>query len=150
MLPRAPTFFAMHCARCAKHHALSASSSVRCNDRLCWAVRHSSARRAQVYAQRQGGAANAYRFIFDGNRLAVDQTPDDVRPQPKLHAGAASVCSWKPGQRRCFAERAAVRARPSKLRRDRCRLLLCVAAQLDMEDEDVIDAMLEQVGGRAL
>ena len=45
------------------------------------------------YAQRQGGTRDAYRFIFDGNRIVETCTPDD----------------------------------------------------LEMEDDDVIDAMLEQV-----
>ena len=31
-----------------------------------------------VYAQRQGGAPDAYRFIFDGNRIVETATPDDV------------------------------------------------------------------------
>ena len=37
-----------------------------------------------VYAQRQGGTTNAYRFIFDGNRIVETQTPDDVR-NPACH-----------------------------------------------------------------
>ena len=45
-------------------------------------ARHVSAWRTQVYAQRQGGAASAYRFTFDGNRIVDTQTPDDVRAQP--------------------------------------------------------------------
>ena len=45
------------------------------------------------YAQRQGGTPDAYRFIFDGNRIGETATPND----------------------------------------------------LEMEDDDVIDAMLEQV-----
>ena len=32
-----------------------------------------------VYAQRQGGTANAYRFIFDGNRITETQTPADLQ-----------------------------------------------------------------------
>jgi hypothetical protein len=31
-----------------------------------------------VYAQRQGGTPDAYRFIFDGNRIVETATPDDV------------------------------------------------------------------------
>ena len=31
-----------------------------------------------VYAQRQGGAPDAYRFIFDGNRIVETARPDDV------------------------------------------------------------------------
>ena len=48
----------------------------------------------EIYAQRQGGAATAYRFIFRGNWFPGTQTPDD----------------------------------------------------LDMKDEDIIDAMIDQVG----
>ena len=31
-----------------------------------------------VYAQRQGGTPDAYRFIFDGNRIVETARPDDV------------------------------------------------------------------------
>ena len=32
-----------------------------------------------VYAQRQGGTTNAYRFIFDGNRIVETQTPFNLQ-----------------------------------------------------------------------
>ena len=31
-----------------------------------------------IYAKRHGGTPNAYRFIFDGNRVVDTATPDDV------------------------------------------------------------------------
>ena len=31
-----------------------------------------------IYAQQQGGAPSAYRFLFDGNRIVGTQTPDDL------------------------------------------------------------------------
>jgi small ubiquitin-related modifier len=31
-----------------------------------------------VYAQRQGGTPEAYRFIFDGNRIVETATPEDI------------------------------------------------------------------------
>lgn len=40
-----------------------------------------------VYAQRQGGTPNAYRFIFDGNRIVETQTPDDVIANARLSTG---------------------------------------------------------------
>ena len=78
-----------------------------------------------VYAQRQGGTTNAYRFIFDGNRIVETQTPDDVR-NPACHRHPF-------GYRRVHAQQRA--------------LTLRVRTQLEMENDDVIDAMLEQVGG---
>ena len=77
-----------------------------------------------VYAQRQGGTTNAYRFIFDGNRIVETQTPDDVRTPPATVTHSATAA--------CTQQRA---------------LTLRVRTQLEMENDDVIDAMLEQVGG---
>ena len=31
-----------------------------------------------VYAQRQGGTVEAYRFLFDGTRVQAEQTPDEL------------------------------------------------------------------------
>ena len=48
-----------------------------------------------VYAQRQGGTTNAYRFIFDGNRIVETQTPDDVRPPPATVTHSATAAASK-------------------------------------------------------
>ena len=78
-----------------------------------------------VYAQRQGGTTNAYRFIFDGNRIVETQTPDDVRTPPATVTHSATAA----------------------LHAQQRALTLRVRTQLEMENDDVIDAMLEQVGG---
>ncbi len=87
-----------------------------------------------VYAQRQGGTPSAYRFIFDGNRIVETQTPDDVRARPARAPRAAAAAVLLP------VHRSGPSQRP---RSPDARAWL----QLEMENDDVIDAMLEQVGG---
>ena len=78
-----------------------------------------------VYAQRQGGTTNAYRFIFDGNRIVETQTPDDVRTPPAtVTHSATAACSSTPGPSPRWLPRRIFRAH-SKLRLSPPRLSPC-------------------------
>ena len=83
-----------------------------------------------VYAQRQGGTTNAYRFIFDGNRIVETQTPDDVR-NPATRRLPSPAGYWYRRVQLCL---------PGGTRAQQRALTSRVRTQLDMENDDVIDA----------
>jgi hypothetical protein len=94
-----------------------------------------------VYAQRQGGTPSAYRFIFDGNRIVETQTPDDVCSPPLLSSPPLPPVPPLPPPPIRWSVVSPFNA-PSPP-----HVSPAVGVQLDMENDDVIDAMLEQVGG---
>ena len=127
-----------------------------------------------VCAQRQGGTPDDYRFVFDGNRIVDTATPDDVRAKPlplrvgsrlfvlggRLWGGLSSA----PGGEEGGAGEENRSNCPPSVHLDvsggrvmepiglgrwprAANVLPARPAQLEMEDDDVIDAMLEQTGG---
>lgn len=90
-----------------------------------------------AYAKQKNADAAAYRFVFDGNRISPESTPDSVRTSP--------YSTWPPHKTPCLsavANPGAVTVRRNLRNSPRVLLL-----QLDMEDGEIIDATLEQVGG---
>ncbi len=84
----------------------------------------------KAFCERQGVSMNTVRFLFDGNRINQEQTPQQACARPRASAQPARACA-----------RPHARAIASASQRRPCR------PQLDMEDGDVIDVMVEQQGG---
>lgn len=111
----------------------------------------------QAFCNRQGVALNSVRFLFDGQRLSANQTPQEVRRHCLAAAPRerASTHGFRPSERPSPSDagpiaRDTALARPllspTSRARHVCRALL---SQLEMEDGDVIDVMVEQQGGGA-
>jgi len=100
-----------------------------------------------------GADLESVRFLFDGQRLRPDQTPADVSTLTQ-HETTLTYCanivtaSLVAGYMSALrlgrvVQRVRVRSRAGLLRV--CAFIACF--QLDMEDEDEIDAMVQQTGG---
>ena len=85
-----------------------------------------------AFCQRQGMSQQGVRFLFDGERLNGNQTPAEARRAAPLELPASSSAAPASRPPRSLA----LRAHPPS-----------ATPQLDMEDGDVIDVMVEQLGG---
>lgn len=87
----------------------------------------------EAFCERKGYNPSHYRFIFDGERIQPDDTPEGL------------------GERRARVRPCAAGLRPAPLSLSLTRALLPRARSLSwpagMEDNDTIDAMVAQVGG---
>lgn len=53
-----------------------------------------------AFCERQGKTVNSVRFLFEGQRVQPNDTPDTVSLFPQLQlAAAAAVFSWRQGTR---------------------------------------------------
>lgn len=93
-----------------------------------------------AFCERQGKTVNSVRFLFEGQRVQPNDTPDTVSlfPRPSLLLLPPQVCDKG---RACRAS--------SRLRTTFYSHLL-LPPQLEMQDGDTLEVHQEQVGGSGL